>query len=80
MLTLSMTCSILFRIVHVRRNKKKQQTFIPEIYGTVTPDPNVSSVNDVLHITLKSSLNVDMCTAELGDLLIEVERDKWTAR
>ena len=38
------------KLVEIKKKKN-----IPDIYGTVTPDPNVNSVNDVLHIIPNSS-------------------------
>ena len=34
-----------------------RKTFIPEIYETFTPYPDVNSINDILHIILRGSSN-----------------------
>ena len=62
-----------------------RKAFIPEIYETFTPYPDVNSINDILHIILRGSSNVNynrigkflsLVLVNTQDLLIEVERDK----
>ena len=62
-----------------------RKTFIPEIYETFTPSPDVNSINDILYIILRGSPYVNynrigkflsLVLEKTQDLLIEVEKDK----
>ena len=60
-----------------------RKTFIPEKYETFTPYPDVNSINDILHIILRGSSDLNynrigkflsLVLEKTQDLLMEVER------
>ena len=79
---------MVIRLLDYRRdtiNDYQQKTFIPEIYETFTQDPDVNSVNDILHVILRGSSYVNynrigkllsLVLEKTQDLLMEVEKDK----
>ena len=61
-----------------------RKTFIPEIYETFTPYLDNNSINDILHIILRGSSDINynrigkflsFVLVNTKDLLTEVERD-----
>ena len=65
-----------------------RKTFIPEIYETFTPYPDINLINDILHIILSGSSNVNynrmgkflsLVLEKTQDFLMEVERDKGSS-
>ena len=65
------------------RLKEIRKTFIPEIYETFTPYPDVNPINDILNIILRGSSNMNynkigkfqsLVLVNTQDLLTEVER------
>ena len=44
-----------------------RKTFTPGIYETITPYPDVNSINDILHIILRGSRHLMRITTELGN-------------
>ena len=74
-----------FTKVHYPKLVELRKAFIPEIYEKFTPYPDVNSINDILHIILRGSSNMNynrigkflsLVLMNTQDLLIEVERDK----
>ena len=60
-----------------------RKTFVPEIYETFTPYPEVNSINGILHIIVRGSSDVNynrigkflLVLVNTQDLFIEVKRD-----